>query len=153
MASHRTSTANRGFTLIEISVALGIMMLLFTLGTLMSLDAFRGYTFRSERETIVSVLVRARSHSMANIDGSSWGVCFRSGKYVLFKGVTCTTPQVSDEEFDANAGVASASNFSSTFPTVVFAQLSGQTSAASIQITEEGRTSSISLNHEGTIIW
>jgi prepilin-type N-terminal cleavage/methylation domain-containing protein len=152
MASLKTSTT-RGFTLIEISVALGILLMLFSFGLIMSMDAFRGSIFRSEREIIVSLLERARSHSMANIDGSAWGVCYRANKYVLFKGTTCGAPAPSDEEFEVNQSVATDSNFASTFPTISFAQLSGQSSAATITVVEANRSSSITINHEGTINW
>jgi Tfp pilus assembly protein PilE len=152
MASRKISTA-KGFTLVEIVVALGILMMLFSVGLLMSMDAFRGYTFRSERETVVSILIRARSRSLANYDASSWGVCYRAPQYVLFKGTTCATPATTDEVYDANPAVAADSNFAATFPTIAFTQVSGQSAGGTISITEAGRSSSIIINHEGTINW
>jgi prepilin-type N-terminal cleavage/methylation domain-containing protein len=154
MASPKILTAKHaGFTLVEIVVSLAILTILFSLGLLMSMDALRGSTFRSERESIVSILLKARSRSMANIDGSAWGVCYRAPKYVLFKGGSCATPATTDEEFDANQGVALASNFAATFPTFTFSQLSGQSNGGTITITQNGRTSVVSINHEGTINW
>jgi Tfp pilus assembly protein FimT len=153
MTSLSISSQNKGFTLIEIVVSIGILMMLFGLGLFMTMDAFRGYTFRSERDTIVSLLEKARSRSMANIAQTSWGVCYIAPDYVIFRGTTCTAGVATNENLSANAAVAAASNFSSTFPVIVFGQLSGTTTAANITVVEDARTSTISLNHEGTIIW
>jgi hypothetical protein len=38
-------------------------------------------------------------------------------------------------------------------PGVVFTQLSGTTTATTTTITQNGRTSTITINYEGTITW
>lgn len=147
----------RGFTLIEIVITIAIFSMLLGMGLIMSMETFRGTIYRSEEGTIVSLFERARSRAMNNINQSSWGVCYIAPNYVIFKGSSCSAPAVTDS-IDANTSVASASNFSSKFPTVVFTQLSGTTTAPvgspfNLAVTQDSRSDVISINNEGTIIW
>jgi len=141
----------RGFTLVEIVVVISIIAVVLMAGLYMGVDVFHGAMFRSERFVLVSVLERARSRAMANIDHKPWGVCYVAPNYVLFSGTSCAA----GENIPANVTVVAASNFGAiTNPnSMVFAQLSGTTTPASITITEENRTSTISTNYEGTIVW
>jgi prepilin-type N-terminal cleavage/methylation domain-containing protein len=140
-----------GFTLIEILITIAIFSALLSLGLFMSMDAYRGFSFRSEQGTIVSVLEKARSRALNNLRQTPWGVCYSAPNYVMFSGASCTT--AGSDLIPANAGVAASSNFAGTFPTIVFSQLAATTSGATITVTQNGRTSAININHEGTIIW
>ena len=142
----------RGFTLIEIIIAISIFSVLIALGLLMSMETFRGTIYRSETATIISLFEKARSRAMNNINQSPWGVCYLAPNYVIFKGTSCISSAVTDS-IEANAGVALASNFSSTFPTVAFTQLSGTTTGGAFTVQQDARTSPITINYEGTIIW
>lgn len=148
---HRGRSA-RGFTLVEILVVLAIFALLVGVGVTFSIDAYRGNIFRSERGVLVSVLERARSRAITNYQQSSWGVCYIAPNYVIFKGVTCTS---GTDTVPANQTIAAASSFGS-FPTIVFSQLAGTTTGASITLMDgvsAVNTSTITINNEGTIIW
>lgn len=151
--------ARPAFTLIEILVVTGIFVLLAGLGLFMTLDAFRATSHRSERDTIVSILEKARSRAMANIDQIKWGVCYTSPNYVIFQGGACTT----GDKILANSAVANASNFAGTFPVVIFDQLTGKlvpqlspaTNELTVTVKEQGRPIDevISINNEGRINW
>ncbi len=68
MASRKISTPKpRAFTLIEAAGRARLLTIVGGLGLIMSMDDFRGYSFRSERDTIVSALEKARSQSISNI--------------------------------------------------------------------------------------
>src|SRR3954466_3570125 len=90
----------KGFTLIEILVVTAIFAVIISLGLLMSMETFRGTTFRSERDTMVGVLQKARSRAMANIKQSQWGVHYQMSDhtYTIFKGSTYI-PGASANEF------------------------------------------------------
>src|SRR3989344_5249325 len=76
-----------GFTLVEVIVVIAIVGLIFGLGLFMSFDVYRGFSHRSERDVIVSLLERARSHAMANVGQSAWGFCEDAGNnYIIFHG-------------------------------------------------------------------
>lgn len=144
---------SRGFSMIEIMITIALLALLVALGLFMSMEAYRGATRRSERDVIVSMLERARSRAMANIDETSWSVCYDEDtvEYVIAKGSAC--PVGAHDRVEANAGVAAASSFSSTFPTVEFEQLTGNTTDETITVVQEGKNAVITTNHEGRISW
>ena len=142
--------AKRGFTLIEILVVTAIFTVALGLGLFMSMDTYRAYNARSEAGTVISLLQKARSRAMANINQSPWGVCYISPDYILFKGSNCTVG-AANESIQASANV-SITGLSAAAP-VVFAELSGTTTGGVVVITQNGRTSTTTVNYEGTIIW
>ncbi len=144
----------RGFSLIEILIVIAILAVLIGLGLFMSMETLKGTIYRSEQATIVSLLQKARSRSMANIDQVPWSVCYVAPNYIVAKGAVCNAANAYDT-VGATPAVAIASDFAdpAKFPTVVFAQLSGDTAAVDIEIMQDNRTSTITINHEGTIIW
>lgn len=134
-----------GFTLVEILIALAILSIIAALGLFASMGAYHSYHRYSQRELLLDVLAQARSHAMNNRDELPWGVCRDSGQYVLFAG-TPAGPQ--SERFPAAAP--------STVPDcagggIIFAQLTGTTTPATIAITEAGHSSTIRLSYEGRI--
>ncbi len=131
---------------------MSIFSLILVLGLFMSMETFRGTIYRSEKATIVSVLQKARSRAMANVYQTPWSVCYIAPNYVIAKGASCTSATAFDK-IEANPAVVTASNFASTFPTISFAQLTGDTAAATLTVVQDSRSSTISLNYEGAIIW
>jgi prepilin-type N-terminal cleavage/methylation domain-containing protein len=147
-----------GFTLIEIVVAIAILGIILSFGLIVSLDSYRGYIFRTERSTIVSVLTRARNKSLANINQQPHGACYDdlNKNYVIFDGssfAVATNPTT----VQANPSVSIASNpnifLCGSNVGVVFAQLIGTTTRVDIGITQNNRVSTTSINYEGTINW
>lgn len=155
----------RGFTLIEILIVMALLGLIMGLGLFMSMDAYRGYSFRSESSVVVSVLEKARSRAMNNMYGTAWGVCFDSANkaYVTFRGVAYTPGAATNESLPAQAGVTISSLPVCGAPSpIVFQQLTGKlfpqltpaTSIITLTVVEGGHTSaSITINNEGTINW
>jgi prepilin-type N-terminal cleavage/methylation domain-containing protein len=157
MASRKISTAKRftlsvskGFTLIEVIIAIAIFIIMLSFGLFISMDALHSTYSRSERDTVVSLLSKARSRSLANIDGAAWGVCYISASqtYVLFSGATCDPSAATSEVTSASAGVAVTWG-----APAIFSQLSGTTSPTEIVLNEQNKTSTTTINYEGTIIW
>ncbi len=152
----------KGFTLIEIIIAIAILALIASLGLFISMDFFREYSFRSEENTIVSILQKARSQSMDNIDQMRHGVHFQSGKYVMFEcSSTCTAyPGSSSSDLVINSSYGSTISAPVLPFDVIFDQLSGDCitsncSAATLTITanDKGKTHDIKINSEGRIDW
>jgi prepilin-type N-terminal cleavage/methylation domain-containing protein len=147
-----------GFTLIEVLVVMGLLAAIAGLVSFANFDSWRGYTFRSERNLLVSVLHKARSQSISNIclgsaltctDGKPHGVKIQGDKYIIFQGASFIARDAAfDQNIDA-AGTVSHAGISE----VVFAQLSGDAvgTAGDIIFDDGIRTVTISINNEGRI--
>ena len=158
MRSRSTSRprSTRAFTLIEVLVTLGILTAVLALGLFVSLDVYRGYSYRSERSTIVALLTRARSHAMANVGQSAWGVCENAGggTYLLFRGTGYAAGAFVDEALPvAPAGQVAGIPACAPGAGVVFSALWGTTTPVTITVLQTGGPQTIAINHEGTIIW
>ncbi len=136
----------------EVIVVISIFTVLVGVGLFMSVGTLQGSIYRSEVGTIVSLMQKARSRAMANMDQSPWGVCYIAPNYVSFKGPACI-PAAAIDSFAAHQGVAATSDFAHTFPSVVFSQVAGTTTAVSFTVVQNGRSSNIQIKYEGTIIW
>ena len=160
----------KGFSLIEILVVIGILGVILAFGMTINLSAFTSGTLQGEESKIVSVLSRARSHAMANMFQTTFGVCYDSTNknYVIFQGITCNAGATTSELIPANKDIAtdSASNILTAFP-IVFEQLTGKPTPTMISVADapclvnekkvavafQGKTSNICINNEGTINW
>lgn len=141
---------NQGFTLIEVVVVLAIMIFIAMFGVVVDVGVMKRDAFLDEQTKIVTLLEIARSRSMSNLGETKHGVCLVGNTYFVFEGDTCDQ----QEPFFANP------NFNIQFPTIVFAQLSGNLypllslgQELDIIITAEGRTSHIKINNAGAIHW
>jgi Tfp pilus assembly protein PilE len=148
--------------MVEILVVMGIFIVLMGIGGVIGFNAYKGYLFRSERSTAVSVLERARSRAMANYYESKHGVCYNqtTHSYELFKGSTCVFGSSDNEIIPGNP------NASTTLGVMVFDQLTGNPNPSpsgtedgcdedekSILIKESDKESYICINNVGRINW
>lgn len=136
----------RGFTLIEVLIVLGILVVALSFGLFVGMDAYRATAARSERDALVAVLARARSRALANIDQSSWGVCVDGSEYVLFSGTDCVSGS------GERVAISPGSLVTISVP-VVFSPLAATSSNATVTIKQNGRTDAITINYEGRIDW
>lgn len=155
MESPNTLHRSRGFTIIEILIAIGLLAIIFSFGLFISFDFYKSYSIHSERNIIVSILQKARSQALDNINQQPHGVHFQDNfglEYIIFEGPV----------YDAlNPGnfspIKSASNITITSPTlpfdVVFTQLSANSSDKTITISDGIKSYDVSVNQEGRINW
>lgn len=157
--------AARGFSLIEILVVMAMFTMVAGLGLFVSMDAFRGYTFRSERDTVVSLLYKARSQAVSNMcfgagctGGRAHGVHFDSvnKRYVIFQGYTYAGRDASVDDvtlFRNNASSVAG------LTDIIFSPLAATTTAnpsavSTVTITDQGgHASVITIGKEGRITW
>ena len=140
----------KGFTLIEIIIVIAILAAILSFGMIVNLNVFTGDIFLAEQSKIVGILERARSHAMANMFESAYGVCFNFPNYIIFRfrdRSTCLPISDTDEI------IPTEKNITITFPTVVFKQLTGDTTGATINITDGIKSANIIINNEGAIDW
>jgi prepilin-type N-terminal cleavage/methylation domain-containing protein len=152
MALPRTFTPN-GFTLIEFLVAMAIMAIIFSMGLFFSLDSYRGYSFRSERNLAITVLQKARSQAIANVDQQPHGVHVdAAGKqYIIFEG----SAYAAGATTNINVPFVSSAVSHSSMNDVLFNQLDGSitTVPAAWHFADATHSSDISENSEGQISW
>ena len=140
----------KGFTLIEIIVVIAILVVVISFGMIVDFSSFSSSTFQNEESKIIALLQKARSRSMSNMFNTTHGVCYIPPDYVIFRGNTC----VAGESIPANTNIAS--NSSTSFPAVIFSQLTGNTTSATdiiIHLTDGIKGADITINNEGTINW
>lgn len=141
----------KGFTLIEIIIVVGIFTLIIAFASTIDLSAFRRDLFRAEQSTIVSALEKARSRSMTNLFESAHGVCFITPNYIIFRA----NDGLCDKNAPSNELIPANTNITVTFsqPNIIFSQLAGTTTDATIHITDGTKSADININYEGTINW
>ena len=154
MDSRRTQ---RGFSLVETLVVIGITAAFAALTLFADVNSFRGDAFRAEVNSLARTLQTARANALNNIDQEKHGVAIRPAGYdgyVLFEG-----DSYADRNGARDVRVTSSHSvvIASGSPTeIVFAQLSGSTNYdGNITFTDPNRTitANISINHEGKISW
>jgi Tfp pilus assembly protein FimT len=147
-----------GFTMIELLVVMTLVIFVASLTLYFSLDMYRGYAFRNERNLVVSILQKARMEALSNVgystltnNGSSHGVRFEADEFVVFEGPTYTascSPSSTNLCISANTGVThSGAN------EITFNQLDGTSSGGSVTLSNGTHTSVITVNSEGQISW
>ncbi len=137
--------------------------MVISFGTLTDLNFFKGDIFRSEQTKIVSILEKARSRAMANMFQVNHGVCYDStlNNYIIFRGNTCNPTASTSEIIPAELNIATVSVFTTSFPTVIFKQLTGNltpelspaTNEIIINIQDGIKTANIKINNAGRINW
>ena len=126
------------------------LTVLVGLGLFLSMDLYRSHSIQADESMVVSLLHKARTRSLSNINESTHGVKVDGDDIILFQGSSYATRDTSfDESFPLDGDV------SITWPDseVVFNQLSGNidTPPGDMTINSQGKTSVISFNAQGRI--
>lgn len=141
----------------EILITLGLLVIVGSTVSFLSINTFRGDSFRSEIDAIGTALQNARANSLNNLNQKRHGVAFNPGGargYVIYEGVDYANR---DTTKDINIESTYDVTFDVSAPTeVAFDQLSGNANySGDIKILDPNRglTLLISINHEGKISW
>lgn len=117
----------RGFTLLEILIALAIVLLLAALAVA-AFSSFRQNSLLKEaRAKILSELSLARTQTLGAEGKSSWGVHFEETRLVRFKGSSYSTSDPSNQEILLPAGTKISSISLGGSSEVIFQRLDGRT--------------------------
>jgi len=155
MAKNRKNFSS-GITLIEILIVIGMFSIIAGFSISMSVDSYSKTLFKSDVETIVSMLSKARSQAMNNIclgslcnEGKPHGFHIETNSFTVFQGNTFDSTDPLNETVEVKGGSTNITGLAN----VVFSQLSGNaTPEGSIVVTgQSGHTYSIDINSEGGI--
>lgn len=167
MASLKTSVPIKGFTLLEILLALAILTIIFSFGLVVSFDFYKSHALQMERSNIVTALQKTRSRALYNINQVSHGVRFQATslpEYVIFE---CPANNPKCGNYTSNpleTKINSYFGISFLPPTptlpfdIIFEQLSGKClncqNPETIIKTSNGTISAdIKISQEGRIDW
>lgn len=138
-----------GFTLIEILVVMAIMSLIFSLGVFVSLNSYKRYVSSFERNTLVTLLYKARSMAQNNIDNLPHGLHISGSDYVLFQGASYD-PSASSNQITEGSETVVVDGLSE----VIFEPLTGNPIATGvINIVLGSDKKTITILDEGRINW
>lgn len=118
----------RGFSLIEILIVIGVLSLLAVIG-IRTISNFKNVAhLNASVENGISFLVEARSKTLSSQDGNRHGVHFESGKIVFFVGTAYSSSDPKNKEAIFSS-VIEISNISlnGNGADVVFKKLTGDT--------------------------
>ena len=155
LASGYLLKTKSGFTLIEVLITMGIIILLATLGLFVAADQYKSYALSSDRNTVVSMLQKARNRSMNNINESEHGFTIDSNSnYVLFQtpaNMGYSGRNVNYDEIVPRSPAVTVTGLPSS--EVIFKQLSGNTSAMTLTLQNDTNALTITVNATGQIDW
>ena len=122
---------NKGFTILEILLALFILTLAVTVVTFSFSKLNSKHALDKSATLVVSILDEARSLTLSSKDNSQYGVHFEDSRLVLFKGPTYSTSDVSNIATELNFLVGlRVITLSGGGTSVVFKRLTGSTDQA-----------------------
>ena len=140
----------KGFTIIEVMVAVGLITIIGSLALFVSMDFYRSYNLDVEVETIIILITRARGRAVNNIDATSHGIYIDEEELTLFRGESYASRDEDLDEVFPRAQAFEVDGLSE----IVFDQLTGEASATgTITISGQGRTAIVEINNEGRIDW
>lgn len=151
----------KGFTLIELIVAIGIFVLLVSISTISFFSGYSNTNLGASTDVLQADLKTAQSNAMAGMGATGetvtgWGLKIVSpNTYIIFPGSIYDPSDIHNSSTTLPTGVTISSNFVND--TIVFNQISGEiighvTGQSTITLTALSGTKSLTLNKYGTTI-
>ena len=94
----RSLQKNRGLTLLELTISLGILAILSVLIIPSFMDFRRNSILNTETQNVITLVNKARLYSMSSMEDAQYGIHFEAGKAVLFQGDTYVAGAGTNEE-------------------------------------------------------
>lgn len=147
---------NRGFTVIELLLSLAIIAVISAIGISAMSPVNTDKALITETEKVLSLIVKARSETLAAKEGSVYGVHFEERQAVLFKGLTysagATGNQIQTLHDEVKISVFALSGGGSE---VIFSKLTGATTqSGTVTLTtlrDAGKTKVITISSTGAV--
>jgi prepilin-type N-terminal cleavage/methylation domain-containing protein len=149
-------THQQGFSLIEVTIVLGLIGVIAAFGVAMSYSSLSKTSVTQERDLFVTLLLRGtRAAAIANMQETPHGVYIddANNQYILFNGTTYSSSDPDNRTIPYTNDVITVTNTGGS--TVVFDQISGNviTGAGTISIGNGEATQQIIIRESGQIDW
>ena len=148
MLGKTNSPKGVGFTLVEMVISLAILTLIVGMGVPTTIGFFQRQSVTAERDTLVSLLRRARTEAMTNRSESAHGLFIDTSSYIIYQGNAYDARvAMYDEVFPRGGGITVA-----TTTDINFSALSGDASSSvTLAVSQSTKTVTITINTEGSI--
>jgi prepilin-type N-terminal cleavage/methylation domain-containing protein len=142
--------SRKGFTLIEIVVAMAVLAVVAAFVGTVGYDFYRSQAFTAERDNLLSLLRSARVRALNNINQADHGVYIGANSYVIFEGSSYAARNAAfDEAYPRLPGVTASGTSE-----VVFHSPDGISNVSgTISLISGTAKVDIGLNYEGRIDW
>ena len=166
--------SQRGVTLIELIMIMGLVIALGALALFVSLDSFRGYLYHTDRDLLITALQHARAEAIGSVclDGGTTScvgavahgvhIDTEGGfiqDYVVFQGMNYQADDPANALIGASGALTLATSDSSDVSEIVFKPSSGQvgvlgaSGSTMVLVDTVGRVSTTTIGDEGQISW
>lgn len=149
-----------GFTLIELVVVMGILLMLFGFLSFNLVGVQRKISINSTADDLVSDMASQQTKAMSgegSISGESYGIYFQSDKYTLFKGTSYSSSDSNNFVVSLESGI-SFSNINLLGNSIIFSNRNGELSSFSqsqnsvtINDSQGQKTETITINRYGVV--
>lgn len=142
------SCFNKGFSLLELLIVIGIFAIFATLTTSVYYDTRSNTNLELTTGTLVEAVRYAQSSAQSGKGDSKWGVEIIAKQVIVFKGSTYASRDItSDRVSDFSSGVT-ASGLSE----IVFEKTTGvTTNTGAVVLTNSSGTKNVSVNSKGVV--
>lgn len=107
----------KGFTLLEILLVITLITIVSVISPPIYTKIISQTAINSNISTLVSVLHKAQSNSLASLYDSVWGVKIENNKFTLFKGLNYQSRDTTfDEQYDSYGNFTTSSDNEIIFP-------------------------------------
>jgi prepilin-type N-terminal cleavage/methylation domain-containing protein len=127
----------KGFTLIEILIVVGLLGILFAFVSTPLVSFYRKVVFQGTTENIMAMMDEARKSTLSSYNSSQYGVHFEPTSATLFTGATYVVGDSTNDVYElSNAIEISDITFNGGGSDIVFERITGETNEyGSITIT------------------
>lgn len=139
--------------MIEVIVVIAIVAILASFGLWVGLDAYRGYSYYSQRDSFISALQKARLESMVNLNEAKHGMYVETDRYTIFQGSSYGSRISAFDRVMVPGGGITISGNPAIPAEVIFEQLSGAATDQTLTFSDGIKTKTISINNGGQISW
>lgn len=141
---------NAGFTLLEVIVTVVILAVVASIGLFVGADFYKSYVLASERDSLVSILRKARAGAMNNFLELPQGVFIDQDKFTIFKGLSYAGRNSQYDEIIFRFRAVDISGPAE----VVFQPIRGTSGVSgTITLSDGVKNVAIEINDEGRISW
>ena len=145
-----TSVQNRGLSLIEILIVIGLISFIGAIGITIGIDTYKRYIVRSDLDRVAVLLQKARSAAINNVGEMKHGVYFGdTGSFVLYRGANYASRLPNYDiriERSPSVTVSGATE-------IIFDSFTAKTASSTLTVSDGVQNTIININSEGAIDW